>query len=390
MLTHEETRRRVSIDFTLSDAELGQLRMVDGVVAPISVLTKQARRNFDLRDESGRAIPVLGRGQNGDLAHIAVLSAALDALGEPSLDLFEMLAADMRKIVFDDPVEALDALAFFVGSAENGDPVRAAIWRDPTCKLLLQTLSQHYVLFAVLAPRGSNRRILKYSYSEDFNFGERRDRLRGRSALGEVWRRALRPDRLRFTIECPGAWRAASFHAEIAMPEELQFEQAVLFDFSAAEAVSEYHFNVDRASLYANQPLASDGDVQAYVEVTPERAGRTSQAVATGVLVAGLLWLGVLSGLDSKNPGAAVSILVGGAALFSGFAAARGQHKLVRLLFSATQRWLGVITVAALTGSATLAMEYPTKQPVAEWRWAALASTVALVRLMWTAIRAPK
>ena len=30
-------------------------------MVPISVLTKEARRNFDLRDESGAAVPVLGK-----------------------------------------------------------------------------------------------------------------------------------------------------------------------------------------------------------------------------------------------------------------------------------------------------------------------------------------
>ena len=72
LLSREETRRRVSIDFTLTKEQLAALDIGDGVAVPIAVLTKEPRRNFDLRDEAGRAVPVLGRDQNGDLAHIAL------------------------------------------------------------------------------------------------------------------------------------------------------------------------------------------------------------------------------------------------------------------------------------------------------------------------------
>jgi hypothetical protein len=65
MLAHEETHRRVSIDFALSPDQYRALAIDDGVVVPISVLTKERRRNFSLRDEGGRAIPVLGKEQNG-------------------------------------------------------------------------------------------------------------------------------------------------------------------------------------------------------------------------------------------------------------------------------------------------------------------------------------
>src|SRR4051812_47008694 len=86
MLAQEETHRQVSIDFALSPEAYEALEIDDGVVVPISVLSKERRRNFSLRDEGGRAVPVLGKQQNGDLAQFALLSAAYDALAqEPPL-----------------------------------------------------------------------------------------------------------------------------------------------------------------------------------------------------------------------------------------------------------------------------------------------------------------
>lgn len=390
LLSHEETRRQVSVDFTLTDTQLSDLLVDDGLVAPISVLTKERRRNFDLRDEGGRAVPVLGREQNGELSLIALLNAAYDALPEePSTDLLESLVADLRRVVLSPPDEAAEALGYMLGMAEAGDRWRTAIVEDPISQSLLDALWQNYVLFAVLAPGGPNRRILKYSYGEGFAHSTddipRLERLRPRDLLA----RASRPDRQNFVIECPGAWRAASFHAEIAVPEELRLELAVLWNFETEEAHSDFEANVDRAALYGRE-LEEGQATAAFAVVAHERAGKVSQAATTSVFVAALLWLGVASKLDASSPGPAVSILLAGAALFSGIAAAQGEHRLVKRIFAASRRWLLVVTISALGASATLAMEVPDAEPVDVWRWAAIAGSAAALRLSWSAVRAPK
>lgn len=391
ILSQEETRRRVSVDFTLSSEQSADLLIPDGVAVPISVLTKEARRHFDLRDESGRSVPVLGKQQNGELAHIALLNAALDALpGGVPAEVFEMLAADLRQVVFAPPAQAADALGFFIGSAEAGDRWRTSIVEDETCQALLDVLWANYILFPVLQPDGPKRRVLKFSYGDAFSFASHETPLRSRLAPRDVIRRIWQPDRRQFAIESPAAWRAMSFHAEIAIPEELQFELAILWDFDADEQLSEFDIDVDRASLYASEELTADRSVDAFVEIAPERTGRTFQAAATSSVVAGLLWLGVVSGLDASNPGAAVSILLAGAALFSGLSAVQGEHRLLRRVFAASRRWLGVISLAALTGSASLAMELPSEHPVCVWKIAAIISTFAAARLIWSAIRAPE
>lgn len=390
MLSHEETRRRVSIDFTLSDELLEDLRIEDGVVVPISLLTKEPRKKFDLRDESGRAIPVLGRNQNGDLAHIALLNAALDALPEDtSAEVFEMLAADLRQIVFGSREQAADALGFFMGSAEAGDPLRAAILDDGTCQVLLAALWANYVLFAVLAPGGPNRRVLKLSYADDFDLTPPSVSVWKRLAPAELWGRASRPDHKEFVVECAGAWSAASFHAEIAIPEELEVRFGMLYDFASEQPLSRSEENVNRLSVYATNDISADAETAVFLQVAAQRAGRPVQAAITSVVVAGLLWLGVTSGLDATNPGAAVSTLLAGAALFTGVSAVQGEHRLVRTVFRASRRWLTLVALVALTAAACLAMEWPCARPVILWRVCAIVVSVAAARLVWSAVRAP-
>jgi hypothetical protein len=390
LLSHEETRRRVSVDFTLTDHLIKALAIDDGVVVPISALTKEARRNFDLRDEGGAAVPVLGKVQNGELAHIALMNAVLDALhGEVSADIFEMLSAELRRVVFDPPGDAADALGHFIASGEAGDRWRSAVWASEQCRSLLDTLWVNYVLFAVLPSGTANRRVLKYSYGDDFDLASDDVPLLQRLKPSEVLYRWWRPDRGRAIIACPGAWRAASFHVEIAIPEELRLETAFLYDRDASELLSAVDLNVNRAALYAIEPLHEDRDTIAYVEVAPERAGRTFVSGATSLVVSTLLWVGVASGLDAKNPGAAVSLLLAGAAVFSSLVAVQGQHRIVQRAFAGSRRWLAVVASSALTASAALAMEIPRQHPVNTWRVCAIVATIAAARLFWSAVRAP-
>jgi hypothetical protein len=110
--------------------------------------------------------------------------------------------------------------------------------------------------------------------------------------------RVSRPDRQAFIVECPGAWRAQSFHAEISIPEELHIELAVLHDFRGEEQLGEADENVDHASLYASG-IAEHQFPGAFAVVAPERAGRVLLAALARIAVSALLWLGVSSGLDA-------------------------------------------------------------------------------------------
>jgi hypothetical protein len=388
LLANEETRRRVSIDFTLRAEQQEDLKTPDGIVVPISVLSKEARRNFDLRDESGAAVPVLGKKSNGALAHIAVMDAALDVLpNDLTADAFELLWSELRQVVVAPRDHADEALGVFAGHSESGDNLRSKIWQNEDCQSLLKVLQENYVLFAVLPPGGPNRRVLKYSYGEDFDW-EIAGSLQERVSPSSLWQRVWLPDRIHFTVECPAAWRASSFHAEIVIPEELRIEAAVLID-DEEKPVSDPDLNRNRASLYANWTVESANPADVFVVVAPERRGRTIQAAATALVVTCLLWLGVYSRLDAKEPDAAVSLLLAGAALYSGITAVGGEHVLVTKLFSASRRWLAIIGISALVASAALAMQVPNAHPVGVWRSAGFVGIIASLRLAWSAIRAP-
>jgi len=396
MLSQEETRRRVSVDFTLSADQRAALTTRHGQVVPISVLSKHPLRHFDLRDERDAAMPILNRADNAELAVIALLGAALGALDQtPSGGVLEELTADLRRIVFEDEDVALEALGALVAQARAGDKPRAAVWQDPRCRSLLRTLASDYVLFAALFARAADRRVLKYSYGEDFPLEPPWARRRDKYAPAELAWRSRNPDRNWFVINCPAAWRASSFHLEIAIPEELRVAHAELKRFPREDADGDIEGLgvadtwVNRASLYAAEPIAPHEDIRATVEIVSEREGAAARAALTAATVAVLLWCGWLSGLDASQPGAAVSLLLAGGAVLSGFAAA-GRHVIVDSILRSRRRMLLLVVVCALTASASLAMELPSRSPLEVWLGAALICSAAALRLAWSAVRAAR
>jgi hypothetical protein len=48
----------------------------------------------------------------------------------------------------------------------------------------------------------------------------------------------------------------------------------MLYDFIDEEPVGAVEHNVDRASLYASAQVTPDSDIQAHVEVAPERSSQ--------------------------------------------------------------------------------------------------------------------
>lgn len=396
MLSQGETRRRVSIDFTLSEEQRRKLTTRHGLTVPISVLSKRPLRNFDLRDEDQGARPILGRADNRELALVALLSAALKVLGSPPQDArIESLTADLEQIVFADAPLALETLEAFVQAAQAKDALRAPVWADPGCRSMLRTLATDYVLFAALPANGPDRRVIKYSYGEDFPLEPPWARWRDKYAPRQLWWHARYPDRTWFVIDCPEAWRAASFHMEIAIPEELRIARAQLGRFPAGDGdgipdLGDADRLVNRSALYAAREIEPHEDIGAYVEIVSEREGQATRAALTALAVSALLWVGWLSGLDASAPGAAVSLLLAGGAVVSGFAAAVGYHIIVDKILRNRRRALVLVAVCALTASASLAMEVPDERPLEIWLPAAILCSLATARLGWSAVRAAR
>jgi len=346
LLAQELVRRQVTVEFTLPEPLLDELRIgADGPwCVPIAILEKQPLRHFDLlEDDEWR--PILGREHNGPIASALVLAAARLAIDSETVDSEVMLQLD--RIAQGDPDDAREAVAVLRRRSTH-EPQVATILDHDTSGYFVETFAESYMLIALLAkPHG--RRILKYSYDEHLRF------IRGRPGRARRLAGRLGWSPLVIDIAVPTAAHTASYHAEVVVPEELRIDAFVL-DAATDELLStDIEHGVDRASLHA-PGVPPDADPLLTVAVSAERSGVPTLAFVISAVTALLLLLGAAIGqLDSPTAGSSVAVLLAGSVLFAATVARGGEHRLVRGIFVG-QRWLLSITaIAALAAAASVA-----------------------------------
>lgn len=378
MLSTQFLRRSISVDFTLPEGARSTLALptIKQSLVPISTLAKRPLRNFDLRDETGKAVPVLGRDHNGPLAHsvlLAVVGRALSdaGLGRPSRRLID----DLQRIAVGDVAEADRTIRRIVELADTGqDSESRVILNDDATLFLLADLADNYVLVA-LCDDVEARRILKFSYEEPLET----------SKPNIVERLGWQPQLVE--LDAPGASRAASYHAEIVVPEELRFEACFLYDKESDEVYAEDN-EADRAALHAARvPLGARTAL-----LFALRAERTSFPVvgcAVAWITSGLLLGGVLAGeLSQRQADPAVSVLLAASAVFAGVIARSGEHRMVQNLFAGPRLLLALTALSALLAAGALAYGVSSTAVDTIWTVAAAISLAAAVMLTGTLVAA--
>jgi hypothetical protein len=334
----QSVRRAVSVDFEVP-AELA------GVPVPLALLRKRPLVDFDLRDEGGRALPMLTRRQNGRIASEVLRAAAEAVTGEA---LGDDLVADLLRVSTAAPEEA-DAVLEGLRTGARGTE-GAALLADPGFETLAFELARSFLLLVEIPPQ-AGRRVLKFAYAEPFGW---------RTALPE--RMSWRPAGIE--IEVPAVARAGSYHFEIEAPEGLEIAWAGLLAFGGGGAFEEHVVEEEeglrRVHLYlADVPYGADGVAGVWLR-TPRR-GFLRQAWLSGL--ATTLSLLLLTLLSPRLPGGTASgttaILLAAPGFLSLFAARPGEHGMLSrlllgvravLLAQAAVAYLGAFALAALPG----------------------------------------
>lgn len=379
LLAQELVRRQVTVDFTLPVALLDDLRIGDEGpwCVPIAILEKRPLRNFDLREDDEWR-PILGAGPGGPVAAGLVTAAARLAAAPTPLDLD--ITALVERIARSDPDAALAAMEQLRRYAAETAQV-ATVLEDDTSAYFLTTLAGSYMLVALLAkPRG--RRILKYAYDEHIQF------VGGRQHWARRLARRLGWSPLVIDVAVPAAAHAASYHAEVVVPEELRLD-AFILDARTDELLStDIERGVDRASLHAPR-VGLDTEPVLVAAVRAERADLPTIAFATSAVTAVLLIIGAALGdLGSPTAGSSVALLLAGSVLFATAVARSGEHRLVRGVFAGPRWLLSLVAVAALAAAASVAFGADDDVRDAIWYVAGGVSLVSCLGLAVAFLRA--
>jgi hypothetical protein len=358
VLSHEQVRRAVSVDFTVPAEHREDLRLSEREwIVPLALLAKRPLANFDLRMEDVSTVPLL-RSEETQVVARELLYLMLE-LDQPAAVDDPAAGPLIERVLGVDPVDVSAELTE-LDERHGGLPGFAA---------LADRLARGFLLCAVLSDV-SHRRVIKFAYDEPL----------------------ARPARFAHFYDAPGCTEAASYHAEVAVPDELRARTTTLADNVTGTVLAEGPRDADRPFVYYVADTGRRLEPGLSVRYGTERGRFLVPAALVAWVIAlelALPWLFAdLSHLATFG-GPAISVLLSITAVFSALVLRSGEHPLVRLVLAPYRVCLAAATLAAVLAAATLA--FRAAGGVLGWCWGlgALVAALAAGILTEEAARAP-
>jgi hypothetical protein len=360
VLTHEQVRRHVSIDFTVPVDQRQGLRIsAEEFVVPLALLMKRPLVHFDLRNEEQHAISLLTAEQHRTIAR-ELLYRQLDS-DEAGEDVV-LAAGELIEAVLEDQPQDLEGE---IAALESAHGVEL-----PDFRAIASVLSRYFILWAIV--RGlDRRRVFKFAFDEP----------------------AGRTPNFVFFIGAPGCTEAESYHVEVAVPPDLKARRTLLVDGATGRRLAAGERDTDRPGLYfrAEPPLPEAPEI--VIDFGAERWRFLAPAALVASIIALLIAPPFLFSDLTALPdtaGAAVGLVLSTSAVFSVLILRTDEHPLLRLMLVRGRALLAASTVAALFAAASIG--FRTAEWVIEGTWAlaALVSALTAGILIVEAIRAPR
>ena len=358
VLTHEQVRRHVSIDFTVPEAQREGLRISpEEFVVPLALVTKRPLVHFDLRNEEQHAISLLTAEQHRTIAR-ELLYRQLDS-DEAGEDVL-LAAGELIEAVLEDQPQQLEPE---IAALESAHRVEL-----PDFRATASVLSRNFILWAVV--RGLERRRV-YKFAGDEPVGR----------TGFV-----------FFMGAPGCTEAESYHVEVAVPGDLKARRTLLVDRATDRRLAAGERDADRPALHFRAQAPFPEAPEIVIDFAAERwrflAPAAFVASIIALLVAPPFLFSDLQALPD-TAGAAVGLVLSTSAVFSVLVLRTDEHPLLRLMLVRGRALLAGSTVAALFAAASIG--FRTAEWIIEGTWALAAVVSVLIAgiLIVEALRAP-
>lgn len=360
VLSHEQFRRHVSVDFTVPLEQRDEIRLSDTEwIVPLAYLAKRLLVHFDLRSEDETAVPLLRSEEAQQISREL---------------LYVMLDLDTNEAVEDDVAPLIEWI--LAAPAEEAAEVDAAVAEldeaigpIPGFVALAEQLTRGFLLCAVVDDV-TRRRVIKFAYDEQ---------------LG-------RPGRIVHFYDAPGCTEAASYHAEVAVPDEMRARTTDMVDDVTGRLLASGPRDADRPAIH----YVPDAGARLTPGLIVRYGAERGRFLVPAVIVAWVIALGLtipwlfadLSALATSG-GPAITILLSSSALFSALVLRSGEHPLVRLVLAPYRLCLVASTVAAVVAGGTLAFRADAGALAWVWGLCALVAVLSAGILSVEAARAP-
>lgn len=334
--------RRLSTDFALPADVFTPFRDHAGVPlhhVPLALLRKRKLTNFDLRDETGKALPLLTARENSAVAAATLVTCA-EAVLASSTQLGESVPEAIQRELWAvaasrSPVAAGSRLRRMLTETSPDRAVRTwqrGLLGDAPFLELAFDLARNFLVIVPLAVSRGERRIVKVSY--DFHVSRPPTTIGNvvrRRVLGTDARRSSAPateplaplDRVlrgaairqkTVVIPVPAIGQANSYHADFEAPNGLQLTRLRLFAYDpAGKTTSERDAelrSLQRAHVFSNTDAQGVSGVL-IADLRPRKGTIVRAGLLTSTLALLLLVLVALA-LPSlrRDVGPAVALLL--------------------------------------------------------------------------------
>jgi hypothetical protein len=370
VLSHEQVRRHVSVDFTVPEERRESLRLSAGdeYAVPLGLLAKRPLVHFDLRNEEGHSIPLLTAEQNTTINRellYQVLDVDLDDqdADEATQAAVGLAAGPLIEAVLGDG--AVDGAVTELEREHGLAPL-------PEFRALAASLSRNFVLWAVV--RGlDRRRVFKFAYDEPFS-----------------QRPGLTPT---YFYDAPGCSEAWSYHVEVAVPQDLKARSTRLLDAVTGAVLATGARDADRPALYysadpAHPPMRPEV-VVGYGAERGRFLGPAAIVASVITLLVALPWLFADLQSLAGSAGPAIGLVLSTSAVFSALVLRTDEPALLRRLLIRYRLSLVASTLAALFAAAALGFQASDWVIEATWAVAAGVSALTAGILVVAVIRSP-
>ena len=360
VLSHERVRRHVSVDFTVPESHREELRLSESEwVVPLAYLAKRLLVNFDLFVEDEAAVALL-RSDEAQMISRELLYVMLDLDTEDAIE--EDIAPLIEWILAAGPAEA-EQVDAAVGELED------ALGPLPGFSALAAQLTRGFLLCAVLDDV-SRRRVVKFAYDQPL----------------------ARPGRSVHFYDTPGCTQAASYHAEVEVPDEMRARTTDMVDDLTGRVLALGPRDTDRPAIH----YVAEADAAARPGLSVSYGAERGRFLVPAAIVAWVIALGLalpwlfadLPGL-AASPSPAIAILLSSSAIFSGLVLRSGEHPLVRLMLAPYRLCLATSTVAAVLAGGVLAFHGASGTLAWTWGLGSLVAVLSASILTVEAARAP-
>lgn len=381
LIDQSRVRQSVSVDFRLPERLPGSFEIAgkDHYVLPLLVLPRRSDLAcFDVRDESGRALPILTRSENARLSGLMLLGAAERAIaeagagGELPMPLRTFLAALPKY-----PRSVTRAIvAEIVAPQSKLLPISPGFRRlltDQDFRNLLGLFQWASAIHVPLQVDRGERRIVKISWEGRWGAWQLPE---GSSGIGTSLRRAWsgsrgaigwRPESR--VLDLPQLGGANSHHLQIAAPSGVELSEVrapngpprLMLPGSSGlpdprKDPHQPHSEAASQRVHLYLPRAHEMRVGVLeVELRTSRHGLLTAALLTGIFVT--LMLGVYAAraeeiVGQSDTGAAILLLV--PALLAGFLVRPGEHEMARVLLRAPRFMTTALGILPLVAAGAL------------------------------------